>query len=371
MDVNQKAKSYIKGLDGLRGIAAILVILGHIELLKKVFGFKNVYDGGGPFYIYLGALAVTFFFVLSGFLITYLLLNEREKNNNISIKNFYLRRVLRIWPVYYLLFIIGFIAFPFIINSNLLLPNHIPKDNYWRSFLFNFLLLPNFVKPSNPIAFQSWSIGVEEQFYIFWPLIIARITSLKKLFIAMVLIIVSIYLLRSAMIVNNFSDYNFQFLVKINQFFGACRFDNMAIGGLLAIFYFKKPHLEINFFSKVIIIISLSILLIKQPAIGFGLDNVIAAIIFALLIALVAYAKNISFLEHKIFKFLGRISYGIYMYHVIGIIIAINIIRYFNRSFNGEGFYNIILYILTIIITILIANVSYIYLEKYFLKFKK
>ncbi|SHL15607.1 Acyltransferase family protein [Flavobacterium xanthum] len=89
-------KKHIKGLDGLRGLAAILVILGHVELIKKSLGLKNLNDGGGPFILYLGNHAVTFFFVLSGFLITYLLLNEKEFYSKIEIKNFYLRRLLRI-----------------------------------------------------------------------------------------------------------------------------------------------------------------------------------------------------------------------------------------------------------------------------------
>lgn len=101
-------KTYFKGLDGLRAIAAILVILGHVEMIKKIFNYKNVFDGGGSFFLYLGGDAVTFFFVLSGFLITFLLLKERNDKGVIGVKNFYLRRILRIWPVYYLLFICGF-----------------------------------------------------------------------------------------------------------------------------------------------------------------------------------------------------------------------------------------------------------------------
>jgi peptidoglycan/LPS O-acetylase OafA/YrhL len=187
------SKQYFKGLDGLRGIAAILVVLGHIELLKKTFNFNNVYDGGGPFFLYLGSLAVTFFFVLSGFLITFLLLKEKEQKGSISIRNFYLRRLLRIWPVYYVLFILGFLIFPRLYIAGIIMPKPIEWSSYWNSFFFNLVLLPNFAKVSNPIAFQSWSIGVEEQFYIFWPILVLKIKSLKKLFIAMVSIVVGIY----------------------------------------------------------------------------------------------------------------------------------------------------------------------------------
>lgn len=128
------SKIYFKGLDGLRGIAAIAVVLGHIELIKQFFQLKNVYDRGGPFFLYLGSLAVTFFFVLSGFLITFLLLKEKESKGTIAIRNFYLRRALRIWPVYYVLFVLGFLIVPRLVFPGLLVPTTIDPGNYWTSF---------------------------------------------------------------------------------------------------------------------------------------------------------------------------------------------------------------------------------------------
>lgn len=138
------SKMHLRGLDGLRGIAALMVVLGHVELIKKVYNFHNVYDGGGPFFLYLGSHAVTFFFVLSGFLITFLLIKEKEKVGTISVKKFYLRRILRIWPVYYLLFILGFIVLPQIDFSTLLISSSIDSEVYTKSFICNILLFPNF-----------------------------------------------------------------------------------------------------------------------------------------------------------------------------------------------------------------------------------
>src|ERR1044071_5481753 len=92
---------YFPGLNGLRFLAASAVIITHVELLKGVLGLPNHWKN--PVLFNLGGLGVYFFFVLSGFLITYLLLSEKNMTGHISIKKFYFRRIFRIWPIYYLL----------------------------------------------------------------------------------------------------------------------------------------------------------------------------------------------------------------------------------------------------------------------------
>ena len=101
--------NYLKGLDTLRAIAALIVVWGHIELLKRKKGFENLIDK--DFHIPSGHLAVVLFFVISGFLITYLLVKERDREGKISFKKFYLRRILRIWPLYYLIILLSFLLF--------------------------------------------------------------------------------------------------------------------------------------------------------------------------------------------------------------------------------------------------------------------
>ena len=369
-DINSKRK-YIHGFDALRGLAALLVIVGHVELIKSSLGYENVYYGGGPFFLYLGSLSVTFFFVLSGFLITYLLLIEKSLTGKIGLKNFYLRRALRIWPVYYILFIMGFIVLPIIYKHLIISTTPILPNDYWSSFIANVLLLPNFIKPGNPVAFQSWSIGVEEQFYILWPLLFIYIKSLKKLTVAMIFIVVFIFLLRSTIILPKILDINTNIFLSLNRFFGESRFDNMAIGGLAGIYFYLKPNISLPIWIKCSSLALTSYILIYTTEFGFGLDNIIAAISFAFLLIIVATTDNISVLEIKVFKFLGRISYGLYMYHVVGIIIVLNLMKVIFPDFNGQWHLNIMLHLASIITTIIIANLSYTYVEKYFLKFKK
>lgn len=368
----KNSKIHYKGLDGLRGIAAIAVVLGHIELVKKYFNFSNFYDGGGPFFLYLGNLAVTFFFVLSGFLITFLLLKERNLNGTISIRKFYIRRVLRIWPVYYVLFILGFFVLPKLTFTGMLLPKGIDVESFWNSFFFNLVLLPNFSKVSNPIAFQSWSIGVEEQFYIFWPIMVYKIKSIKTLFLTMVTVVVGIYLLRSGVYLNSIFDLKLSFLNSINKFFGESRFDNMAIGGILAIFFFKFPDYRFSLLQKIGVGFSTAFILYKQTTIGFGLDNILAALVFAGLIFWVVNVQKFLILDHSIFLFLGKISYGIYMYHVVGIIISLNIVLFLYPDYNGNGILSILmLYSLVLFFTFLISYFSYNFMEKRILKYKE
>ncbi|HZG00492.1 MAG TPA: acyltransferase, partial [Chitinophagales bacterium] len=151
---------YIPGLDPLRAVAAVSVAVTHIEQIKTTNGLPNASDL--PFFVHTGGhIGVVLFFVLSGFLITLLLLRELESTGRISYKDFYARRILRIWPLYY-----------FILIATAVLWSYQPS---WLTALLCFTILPNVAHvadigwvPSPPV----WSIGVEEQFYLVWPLVV-------------------------------------------------------------------------------------------------------------------------------------------------------------------------------------------------------
>ena len=151
---------HLTGLNGLRAMAAISVMFSHI--FQKTFGDWGVTGltipvfGGG----------VTLFFVISGFLITYLLLKELKITNQVDIKRFYLRRILRIWPLYYgYLFVAIILLFGFGLSSDILNKNLL----YYLFFSAN---VPFFFGNGIWIIVHYWSIGVEEQFYLFWPWLI-------------------------------------------------------------------------------------------------------------------------------------------------------------------------------------------------------
>ena len=124
-------------------------------------------------------LGVILFLVLSGFLISYLLFKEQDTTRDIGIKKFYLRRILRIWPLYF--FVIGFALFVLPYVTFLIYPGAVKlsmETKFYKALPLYLLFLPNYVLVSIatiPFCSQTWSIGVEEQFYLIWP-------ALNKLF---------------------------------------------------------------------------------------------------------------------------------------------------------------------------------------------
>jgi peptidoglycan/LPS O-acetylase OafA/YrhL len=190
---NSTKKIYFPNLNGLRCIAAFLVIIHHIEQLKSLLNINNFWEEL-PFVQQLGILGVNLFFVLSGFLITYLLLAEELEFKTIHIGKFYMRRILRIWPLYFLIVFLAFFVLPHI--SLFILPGYGKDVIYSNLFLRLFLyaiFLPNVVQPLLgivPYVSQTWSIGTEEQYYLIWPIILKYIKNHR---IALMLLIIILY----------------------------------------------------------------------------------------------------------------------------------------------------------------------------------
>src|SRR5262245_42664326 len=168
-----KASVYFPGLHGLRFVAAMMVVFSHVELMKDYHGYANLYSSSMAVYES-GRLGVTLFFVLSGFLISYLLLKENEVAGSIAVKKFYGRRTLRSWPPFYLLVILTFVVIPRL--SFFAVPKYTAAlpVNFRYTFPLYLLLLPQVaLSVFNPVPFAEplWSIGVEEQFYLLWPVL--------------------------------------------------------------------------------------------------------------------------------------------------------------------------------------------------------
>ena len=166
------------GLDAIRAYAAIAVLIVHAQQLQILLGFPpaNGLYSVLTHLIPTGHDAVTLFFVLSGFLITYLMLVEEQQTGTINVGRFYLRRILRIWPLYFLLMAIGFVGLPLVLgyrNYPFIQPN-----TQWSSKIVLFAaMMANFAMAFLPAAIpvaHLWSIGVEEQFYLIWPNLMKR-----------------------------------------------------------------------------------------------------------------------------------------------------------------------------------------------------
>ena len=172
-------KDYFPALTGIRAIAAYMVYIHHFNPFKAPIFGQSVHDFFNEFHV-----GVTIFFVLSGFLITYLLLKEEEATGTIEVKKFYIRRMLRIWPLYYLLMGMGFFVFPYLALTQGPINYTTLFSNYSSNFIFFLFLMPNVAYILNsaiPFISQMWSVGVEEQFYFQWPLLMKKVKNKEVL----------------------------------------------------------------------------------------------------------------------------------------------------------------------------------------------
>lgn len=358
-------KFFFPNLNGVRFIAALLVIVHHVEQMKYMFHLESSLWQKSPFIEVIGKLGVVLFFVLSGFLITYLLLKEKDVMGKVDVKSFYIRRMLRIWPLYYVILILGFAIIPFIPFFNIpVWTDSVFSDLNLKIFLF-ILFLPNVARvlfEPVPYVSQTWSIGVEEQFYLVWPFVI---NLAKNIFKILTVIIVLYMVVKFSLIYLSKSETSF---LPVVRFWNNFNINCMAIGGFAAsFFYFKKQtilHLIYSAYTQVFLYLALILLLyfgVEIPLLHFE----IYGIIFAMLILnLATNPKSLVSLDNIFFEYLGKISYGLYMYHYFAIVIVLRISElYFTiNSFS--------ILILSTLLTIALSSLSYHFIEKSFLKLK-
>lgn len=237
----QTQKIYFPNLDGLRFVCFLMVFLFHCY--KTIFGelktgnqfSKSVY-ALIEFLFQNGELGVNFFFVLSGFLITFLLINEKKHSGDIHLRNFYIRRVLRIWPLFYLCIFIGFVITPLLKAVGGQEASEIANPVYYIFFINNFDYLQNWpLFPDALILIVLWSVAVEEQFYIIWPILLKSI-PLKLYPTAFILIIASTIIFRAFYTGNSDHEY------AVRHFHTFSVIGDMALGGLMAYYCSYKSR---------------------------------------------------------------------------------------------------------------------------------
>jgi peptidoglycan/LPS O-acetylase OafA/YrhL len=362
---------YFPGLNALRYFAAAAVVVCHVEEFKAINLLPAHYD-----VVYgLGTLAVTFFFVLSGFLITFLLLAEKAKYQTINIQSFYIRRALRIWPVYYLISALGLFILPNVTTLTIpILSSKVEAQQPVNSFLY-FFFLPNIalgLKYVVPYASHLWSIGVEEQFYVFWPWIFK---SAKRQLMIMISIIIAFFLMRVCCnyLTNNFLSFR-ELGNSLYEILDRTRIDCMAIGGIGAFLIHGNSHwfkrYFINFTTTVASILFPILLIVTNIDFDY-IQHLLFAISFLLFIINVSCSERSLFrLEGKLWDFLGNISYSIYMYQYLAIGLILLVFKKFN-ALTFTTFHNVLFHILCQVLVVLLAYTSYRFLETPFLKLKK
>lgn len=344
---------HLTGLNGLRAIAALSVVIGHT--FQDTFGNWGIPELHFP--IFKGG--VTLFFVISGFLITYLLLQEKKKINDIKIGSFYMRRILRIWPIYYLYIIVSIIAMAFLGLSDTII-----NGRLWY-YIFFAANIPFLSATGIPMLVHFWSIGVEEQFYLFWP----WLAKFSKKYLLPIICAVGIFWF--TLKIGSWVAFTNKSLIY--KFFNVTKFHCMMLGAMGAVLYDRKNKIYLNIFSnKIGQILVWSIFLLS----GFWGDYVPAIIreeVIAVmsLFLITGQVCNTCFinLENKACDYIGKISYGIYVIHPLLTFISSYVYRQFDIGL-PILVQQIAIHLYVITATILVANLSYNYVEKPFLKLK-
>ena len=350
----------------MRFIAAMFVVINHTEQISEALGLDSYFNFKGIEQI--GKFGVMLFFALSGFLITFLLLKEKSTTGTININSFYMRRILRIWPLYILIVLLAFFVFHYIPVLDLKSGDKgIFFDNIGLKLMFFLLMLPNLVLlvfGPVPFASQTWSIGSEEQFYIIWPIILKRI---KISVLSLMIVIVSYHLF----------IYCFQNYVRSNIYREYCvaliqtvPLDLMALGGIAAVLIYTKSK-TYEYVNKILsnkriqVLLLLVILLLLITGYRFTYFNYfIYGILMSGLVFILCSGYKNPILESRLFVFGGKISYGIYMWHAPVVTLVLKSLIFF-------GLYSkFIAYPLIIVLTLMVSWFSFRLLELPFLNLK-
>lgn len=310
--------NYIDHIDVLRAIAVLLVVLFHLD-----FDFVKG-----------GFIGVDVFFVISGFLITRILKHEYETTNTVSFRNFYTRRARRILPslflVLFLVFILGFLIFApadFIRLSKVMLTSSLAVSNFFFLGEAGYFDISASLKP----LLHTWSLGIEEQFYLIWPLSLVLILKIKQKLIRISTIL---FLLLSSLMITILVNYygepeflttlfteNTDFYKDQNafQFFLLpFRIFEFLIGA--SIVWIFPLKIKSKIVKEIILIIGVALLLL--PAIFFSKDtpflstlNIIPCIGVGILILNGKTDLSKAFFENKWLKKIGNVSYTWYLFH--------------------------------------------------------
>ncbi len=307
----------IPALDGIRGLAVLLILWTHFGV-----GGDITYPGlAGKIFFgvrTIGWAGVDLFFVLSGFLITGILCNARE--NPHYFRNFYMRRTLRIFPLYFGVLLAVFVILPLVRGSRLGHPSNqiwlwLYCSNFYHAFTGGYAGQPN----AWGLAFgHFWSLAVEEHFYLLWPLIVYLCDDRKLVQVCLTLAIMAL-VLRTSIAIAGGSPY----------FMTPCRIDAIAMGGVVAVLIRGKISRSVLSAVAlwVMVLSGVGLLalypkthwdptLLPMTSLGYSLIGMLFA---GMLAKVVLGQERGSILTHaycnRVLRTLGKYSYGIYVFH--------------------------------------------------------
>ncbi|MCB0100557.1 MAG: acyltransferase [Anaerolineales bacterium] len=367
--------SRIKELDGLRGIAVVLVMALHLFKRAGYFTEHPVLETF-TFITTTGWVGVDIFFTLSGFLITSILL--RSKTDEHYFKNFYVRRALRIFPLYYaailfVLFLAPKVEEEFTNQLNVTLPIILLYQQNW-ALLFKDFHITQYLG-------ITWSLAIEEQFYLIWPFIVYKLDREKLVKFSIGYIAISII----ARILGTLLWPNLSQASTFFYYTSFARFEEMLFGGLLAVFLTYdgakekvKQYVMPLFLTSFALFVLLHILSLpgdphpEHSSLPLTLGGYTTAALSTVGLIGIFITRPPQNLFRKVFAnpvltFLGTYSYSMYLFHMTAALILLDVFWHSEmRGWKAYFLYPASTYAVTIIIALLTWNL----LEKHFLGLK-
>lgn len=377
-------KVYFKNLDGLRFIAALLVLIHHASFFKTetVEGVSAVYH---QYTEQFGLLGVNLFFVLSGFLISYLLMAEQQRTGTVNIPNFYKRRILRIWPLYYFYGLSVTLLAPPVFSWLGMGEQQWEWQTIGINLLFVLLFAVNiqmaFFKYNPGIAEISWSVCIEEQFYMAWPWLLRWCNKrLLQLFVALVAVSMLTKVLFFVLMQAGYITEHRMRL--INYVFILNRLELFGMGMLGAWFFFNRErykkiyerlfHRGVQWVMWVVSFLFVLGIFPMAPTFRYFFAHGLSALLFCYIIVAPVTERSVVNFEQPILRTLGRISYGIYLYHTVvcqlTVLLFYRVLKIPAGSFIA---YDIIYPLICLLLTVVIAYASYQLFERRFLELKQ
>ena len=334
-------KKYLPSLDGIRCFSILFVIIAHVNEYNPELRNTTIAAifGGGVF-------GVQYFFVISGFIITTLLLTEKIKNGAISLRQFYLRRILRIIPLTYLFLLVLVI-----------LNNHYQLGIRGGEFAASFFFLKNIVNQSGWYTAHYWSLSVEEQYYLLFPFILSR--GGVRFYLNVCLLFIALYIGKN--VVEHFSPAH-ENLYSVLDIFLSMNFLAILLGSLCSILLFKYEGALPRMSTGVLTVVHVLLLLVaffafRNPRF-FGLSFLVSSCAIAAGVFLfIKYPFGVfhDLLNNKVIAYIGKLSFSLYIWQQLFTS---------HQPWGGSIVFNLVL-------LGIVAYLSYNYFEKPFLKLKE
>lgn len=368
-------KVFFKNLDALRFVAFLFIFLGHALDTDSDIIRQSVAYGWVKNYVYIfGKTGFSFAFVLSSYINTWVILEERKQAGYFKPWLYYVRRAIRIWPLYFLVLFIGFVLLP--LGMQWMGEPYEEVGNPWYFILFvgNFYLIEHGWTHS-PIISVLWSVSVEEQFYIFWPFLLIVFRRGEKWLFAVLLLIFG-------------STTWYYYGTDVNLWFHTLfLLGDIAVGAIFAFISFHRNWgferlrmLSRNVIIGIYTVFILSLLfyhtLFDSGIFPGAMNLIFEKLFYAIVLSFFIFEQN--FCENSFFKFgrlrtisyLGMISYGLFCFHEIGLLVGNRLLLHFGWE-NDVLMFLVLKPLLAFAIITPFAALSWHYFEKPLLELKK